>query len=384
MKLAFLTTDNRDAHRQYDQPEPWFGTAMEAVLQGFRDFPGLEVHVVSCTQQPMRAPEKLAANIYFHSLHVPKLGWLRTLYQGCVRATRKKLREIQPDIVHGQGTERDCSASAVLSGFPSVVTIHGNMAAIARQFHAPIGSFLWLQGKLENWTLRRARGVFCNSIYTEELVRAWNPRTWRVPNALRRDFFAPLPARTEKGPPVLLNIGVLSERKRQRELLELGRRLHARGCRFQLLFVGLAHPQESYSCNFLREIAAPGVEKFASFTGFQECVELIATMDRSRACVHFPSEEAFGLVVAEALARNLAFFGSRVGGPVEITQDVEGAELVDVNDWARLEERLYRWLQNDAPRPTTAAQTMSSRYHPQVIAQRHVEIYHEVLAGQAR
>ena len=48
----------------------------------------------------------------------PKIGWLRTLYQGCVRATRRKLREIQPDIVHGQGTERDCAIGAVLSGFP--------------------------------------------------------------------------------------------------------------------------------------------------------------------------------------------------------------------------------------------------------------------------
>ena len=73
--------------------------------------PDVEVHVVSCTQQPMKSPIKLAENIFFHSLLVPKIGWLRTGYQGCIRAVRKKLRAIQPDIVHGQGTERDCACS---------------------------------------------------------------------------------------------------------------------------------------------------------------------------------------------------------------------------------------------------------------------------------
>src|SRR5208282_5205162 len=114
--------------------------------------PETEVHVLGCVQQPMRSVEKLADNIWFHSLHVPKIGWLRTGYQGCIRAVRKKLKEIQPDIVHGQGTERDCAISAVFSGFPNVLTIHGNMAAIARHVRARAGSFLWLTGHIENWT----------------------------------------------------------------------------------------------------------------------------------------------------------------------------------------------------------------------------------------
>ena len=120
MKIALLTTDNRQPFKQYDKAEPFFGTAPEALLQGLATLPEVEVHVVSCIRQPVRAPEKIAPNIFFHSLVVPKIGWMRTLYQGCIRATRKKLREIQPDIVHGQGTELDCGISAVFSGFPNV------------------------------------------------------------------------------------------------------------------------------------------------------------------------------------------------------------------------------------------------------------------------
>ena len=63
-------------------------------------------------------PEKNRACYFYHSLIVPKLGWLCTGYQGFIRAPRKKIWELQPDIVHGQGTERDCALSAVFSGFP--------------------------------------------------------------------------------------------------------------------------------------------------------------------------------------------------------------------------------------------------------------------------
>ena len=122
--------------------------------------PEVEVHVVSCLQQPVHSPEKLADNIFFHCLHVPKIGWLRTGYQGCIRAVRNKLKEIRPDIVHGQGTERDCAISAVFSGFPNVITIHGNMAELARLI--PGAAVFITNGWRRGWkhfTLPRAGGV---------------------------------------------------------------------------------------------------------------------------------------------------------------------------------------------------------------------------------
>src|SRR5215468_3650643 len=89
MKVAILTTDNREHHRRYEMTRPYFGSAPEALLQGLATIPGVEVHVLSCTQRPMQSPDKIAENIWFHGLHVPKIGWLRTGYQGCIRATKK-------------------------------------------------------------------------------------------------------------------------------------------------------------------------------------------------------------------------------------------------------------------------------------------------------
>src|SRR4051812_4410744 len=189
MKLAFLTTDNREHYKDYGAQSPYFGTAPEALLQGFAGLKKLEVHVVSCTQARMTSPAQLASNIFFHSLHVSKAGWMRTLYLGCVQATRKKLREILPDIVHGQGTERDCAISAVFSGFPNVLTIHGNMRLIATVNKAPPFSFQWLAARLERFTIPRSAGIVCITHYTQQAVKSLARRTWIVPNAVDSSFF---------------------------------------------------------------------------------------------------------------------------------------------------------------------------------------------------
>jgi len=132
MKVAILTTDNREHFKDYSSPAPYFGTAPEALLQGFKEIRDVEIHVLSCIRQPVVSPPKLEANIFFHSLLVRKPGWMTTMYQGCTRAIRNCLREIGPQLVHGQGSERECAMGAVWSGFPNVVTIHGNMAELAR------------------------------------------------------------------------------------------------------------------------------------------------------------------------------------------------------------------------------------------------------------
>lgn len=379
MKVALITTDNREHYRDYTRLTPHFGAAPEALLEGFAKIPELQVHVIGCTQQPVKSPDKLADNIWFHSLYVPKMGWMRTSYQGCIRAVRRKLKVIKPDIVHGQGTERECAISAVLSRFPNVVTIHGNMAELARLFKAPMGSFGWLAAQLEHITLKRTAGVFCNSEYTEALVSPRAPKTWRVPNAIRGLFFDLPNTTAPAGKCVLINIGVISERKRQLELLDVARKLHERGLNFEIQFIGV-YSKEPCSDAFQEKLKEAEAKGYARHLGFKSLTEVIACCDAAHGLVHFPSEEAFGLVAAEAMARELKFFGSRVGGLIDISKDVPGAELFAVDDWDGLTEGIAKWIQQGHPKTAEAAKMMSARYHPRVVAQRHLEIYREVLS----
>jgi glycosyltransferase involved in cell wall biosynthesis len=378
MKIAIITTDNRQHYRTYNETVPGFGTAPEALLQGFAGMPDVEVHVVSCIQKPVKSPEKLAENIYFHSLYVPKIGWMRTSYQGCVRAVRRKLKTIQPDIVHGQGTERECAVSAVFSKLPNVLTIHGNMEELARLFKMPMGSFGWLAAQLENIALKRTKGVFCNSEYTEKLVKPRTTQTWRVPNPIRASFFKEPAQITPFKRCTIINVGVISERKRQVELLEVARRLHEQGLDFEFHFIGKADEKDPYAAKFLEQVKGAEAAGYARYLGFKTEQELINHFDQSAGLLHFPSEEAFGLVVAEGLARNLKFFGARVGGIIDVAQAPE-AELFEMEDWDGLTAGIARWIKSGFPKPAGLAAMIRAKYHPEVVARRHLEIYREVL-----
>ena len=381
MRIALLTTDGREVRKDYHTPAPHFGTAPEALMQGLALLPEVEVHVLACVRARVNAPPKLAPNIFFHSLYVPRIGWLSTGYQGCIRAVRRKLKELQPDLVHGQGTERDCAISAAFSGFPNVVTIHGNMAELARQFRERVGSYGWLAARLENFTLSRTAGVFCNSAYTEQLVRPRTRRTWRVANAVREAFFAP--AKTPPGAArcTLVNLGVIARRKRQLELLEVAHHLRQQGLDFELQFVGDVSPDENYVAAFHEKIKGMEKEGCARYVGLKTGSELVELFDRAAGMVHFSPAESFGLAVAEGLARELKLFGTSVGGVPEIAAAVPEAELFEVNDWQGLTSAIAGWIRRGFPRPHGAGEAMRARYHPKIIAQQHVEIYRKVLGG---
>jgi glycosyltransferase involved in cell wall biosynthesis len=380
MRIALLTTDNRAHHRRYDLTTPYFGPAIEALLQGLREETECEIHVISCSQKPMSSPDKLGENVWFHLLHVPKIGWLRTGYQGCIRAVRKKVRELQPDLVHGQGTERDCAISAIFSGFPNIVTIHGNMRSIANITHAPPFSYNWCAARIERYTLPRTGGVVCNSRFTEDVVHSLARRTWPVPNAVRREFFQPFPeGRSTSAKPILLNVGTIAKHKRQIELLEVAEQLHREGHAFDLQFIGAASPRDSYAAEFLSRIDSVSSKGFARHVEIKSASDLITTLDSASALIHIPSAEAFGLVVAEALARNLKFFGTNIGGIPDIAAGIEGAEIFPLEDRQGLVRAMGNWITNGCISPQTAAKTICARYHPEIIASRHMEVYRDVI-----
>ena len=379
LKIAIVVPDNRDEFRSYADLRPHFGAAPTALMDGLALLPECEVLVVCCVQRPLVAPEKIGPNIFYHTEIVPKWGWMRGGYLGCIRSIRRQLAEIRPDIVHGQGTERYCALSAAFSGFPNVVTIHGNMRAIAKLYDARIGSFNWLAARLETLALARTAGVFCNSAYTESLVRPRARKVWRVANALRPVFFEPANLVSPPVRPVILNIGVMEPRKQQVPLLRVARAWHQRRLDFDLRFVGNKCEQTAYGGEFSRALAQAEADGYARHLGTLPAASLIAAMDQASALIHFPTEESFGLVVAEALARNLKFFGAAIGGITDIASGVEGAELFASGDWSSLQEQAGQWIQAGSPRPVSAAAAMKQRYHPLIIARQHLKIYQEVL-----
>lgn len=380
MKIALLTTDNRQHDRHYEKTEPYFGTAPEALLQGFAQLKDIEVHVVSCTRQPMKSPEKLATNIYFHSLVVPKNGWMRTLYQGCIRATRRKLWEIKPDIVHGQGTEHDCAISAVFSGFPNVLTIHGNMRLIAQVNHVKPFSFNWMAARLEGFTLPRTNGVVCITNYTKRAVSDLAKRTWLLPNAVDTNFFD-IEARPEPGEaPVGMCVGQVCLRKNQNAFIRALDPLAGRR-KFKIIFLGQVE-DDDYGREFKQLVQERPWCEYAGFAGR----EALRKMFQTAGFAALPTlEDNCPMVVLEAMAAGVPVMASNVGGvPDLIRPDVTGL-FCDPTRPETFAAGLERLLADEAWARTLAKAAKieaRERFHPLIVARGHIDIYRLVLSGK--
>ena len=378
MRIALLTTDNREDYKDYGASLPYFGTAPEALLQGFALLPAVEVHVVSCAQQPVAAPEKLAANIFFHSLVVPKLGWMRTAYQGCIRAVRQKLMAIQPDIVHGQGTERDCAISAVFSGYPNVLTVHGNMRCIARVTKARMFSYWWLAARLEEFTLPRSRGVFCLTRHTQAAVSSLAKQTWVVPNAVDADFFEIDPQPRPGVPPQILCVGNVCPLKNQNALIRALDAL-AEKMAFQLVFLGRAQQGEACADEFFSLVRA---RPWCAWGGFADR-EKLRGWYRKAALLVLPSlEDNCPMAVLEAMAAGVPVVAARVGGVPDLIEDGKTGFFCEPLDGASMRRAVEKVLAAPSAALNLARQAKScarERFHPAVIARRHIEIYRDVL-----
>jgi len=374
-----------------------------------RHSPPLEIHVLSCTQQRMQSPEKLAENIWFHSLHVPKWGWLRTGYLGCILAVRKRLREIQPDLVHAQGTERDCAISAIFTPYPKLLTIHGNLRLIRKT--VKLHPFLLLQSFLEGFVVPRFDGVICITNYTKKAVEHEAKRTWVVPNAVDPAFLElgakrgvvesrqqiengkPTPTSGPRPPtsdlptpisnlpsspplPVVLVVGTVDARKNQNVFI---RALDSfvRELPFLLKFFGRCGDDE-YGKEFLSLIAERPWCHYGGMIGREELREEFA----SAAILALPShEDNCPMVVLEAQAAGIAVMASNVGGVPDLIKDGVTGLLTDPNRPETMCHAVSRLVGDKVLSETLIRNgrlQAVQRFHPRVVAADHLHIYREV------
>jgi glycosyltransferase involved in cell wall biosynthesis len=376
MKIAVITTDNREEFRKYSDPVPQFGTAPTALLEGFRKLPNCEIHVISCVQKPLPSPSMIGKNIYYHSILVGKWGWLRGVYVGCTLAVRRKLQEIQPDIVHGQGTERNCALNAVFSGFPNILTVHGNMRVIAEINAAKAFSFQWFAARLETFTLPKTKGVICITNYTRDLVKPFVRKTWLLPNAVDDWFFQIDRAPSKKKQ--ILCTGFISTRKNQNKLI---RSLDAlsKELDFELLFIGATIKDDPYSQEFQKLIST---RPWCRHLGFVDRSQLGPFL-REATLLALPSlEDNCPMVVLEAMAAGVPVVAAAVGGVPDLIKPGITGLLCDPQDETDMCNKIKTFLVDSGIADKIAKRAKVeavNRFRTEVVAQRHLDIYREVL-----
>lgn len=378
MKIAFITTDGRTISSACNATKPSFGTAPEALLAGFAMLgTEVEIHVICVSRTFLAENKKLAPNIWFHQPIVPSWGMGRSLFMGSVLKVRKLLDQIRPDIVHGQGTERDCAMAAVFSGYPNVLTIHGNMRIHATRGENRGKPYYKVASLLEGLALRRTGGVVSISTYTDDLVRQLTKHSWLLPNAADPRYFIANHQPIE--PPTVLFVGGLDERKNPVGFIKACTPLFAdSGWKFRLCGTG------AVGSTYLAELEALAAQhRWIELAGWKSRQELISEMERASLLVLPTLEDNCPMVVLEAMAVGLPVIASKVGGVPDLITEGKTGMMFDPTDPESMRSVTAKMIGSPEFRAQigqAAKKEALLRFHPKVVAEAHLEIYREVLS----
>lgn len=404
MRVGFIVVDDRFDR---DFPRPFFGSAPSALLEGFAGMQGsgairnsgtgmegVEIHVICCVKKPVPAPLKLAENIWYHQIVLPHWSFLRSAHLGPVIGVSRLLSQIQPDVIHAQGTERWCAISAALTGYPKILTIHGNLRLINRITPMEPRMYWKAQEVLETFSIPRFDGVVCITNYTRENISDLARKTWVIPNAVDGTFFALGEERFKAqdsepihnlsrilGTPPSRNILVVAHvqpRKNQNAFIDAIAPL-ATKYGFCVRFFGRISAEKNFAEQFNRRMRD---HSWCSWEGMQGRVELRDAF-RSADLLVLPSlEDNCPMSVLEAMAAGVPVIASNVGGVPELVTDGLNGLLCNPNSNDSMRECVDRILSN----PDLASNLSKNafhlaweRFHPVSIAKRHAQVYREVI-----
>ena len=358
-------------------PSPVVHNAIQGVLEGMRDRQDVECYVIYGSRLLKSISERIDGAIHYIVIPYRPVPLLRMggAYLGRVAAIYRFIRKLRPHIVHGQGTEAECGLVARYSGFPNVVTLHGNMRLIQDVLKSPAFSYPWIASKMEDHIVSSVDGVVCLSKYSENHVRSHAKATWCVINPVAADFFDV--ANQPEPEPTFLCVGDVGPRKNQNGLIEaLDQCGPDPGCK--LVFAGFIDPEAAYVQRFLDYV---NTRSWIRYEGVVDQPKLQSLLAGAYGLVLPSIEDNCPMVVLEAQAAGVPVLASRVGGVPELVVDGETGILFDPKAPESIRLAFATLLGSRQLRDKFAQAGRHNAHatsHPKMVAQKHMDIYRSI------
>ena len=386
LKVAMLVVDANDAggssNRDTTRIGPVLHPAVDNLLEGLSHRDDVQIDVLYGKQNPTPEESRQTGAIRYvpvpyKRLPVPGMGGA---YLGRAVALLREVKRRNPDVVHAQGTERESGLVAAFCGFPSVVTLHGNLSEIARTMKATPFSYFWSAAKLERWALPRVMMVHCISTHTQKSVEALAKKTWIIPNAVANDYFE-VHNRPSMSPSVICIAGI-AEWKNQLTLVEACDRLHDEFPDTKVDFFGACNTTSPYGKSFIDSLTA---RPWCHFHGQSSKKTMLEAMETATCSVLPSLMENCPVSILESMAAGVVVLGANVGGIPDLIESKRTGLLFDPHDNQELGNLLvtiHRDRENMALFARAGRADAAKRFSIQAVTEAHIEMYRSLLISK--
>jgi glycosyltransferase involved in cell wall biosynthesis len=345
----------------------------------------VELHVVASVREPPAVEVELDGYVV-HYVARPPLPRLLTCYPYDVPRLVRRIRRLEPDIVHGQGQTRH-GLAAVRCGLPHVVTPHGVLFVESRLLRTSPAGYLksWLLDGQERDLFRRARDIILISRYLESVYGALlrGKQLHFVENPVDEAFFG---LRRDPDPHELLFVGGVMARKRVHLLVRALAHVRRQEPRARLRIVGPWLEGEELE-RVRRAVAEHSLEDAVELTGPVAQEAILEAYARAGALVLASREETAPQAIAQALASGVPVVAVAAGGVPFMVRDGETALLVREPRPEAIAAAILRLWREPGLRERLVEEgrrQARERFLASAVAERTVAVYRDVIARSGR
>lgn len=365
---------------------PWITNGARALVETGE----IDLHVVTYHKRLRRDQRFVENGVTFHVIRTPLSRVPRgaVLYQLDRRPFLRALRTIQPDLIHGHGTENIFSYIAVTAGLPNVISMQAVMAELVRTYTS--FSRTWCEHSIvrhiEAYTLRRAHRVFIEAPFVEPLIRRINPDldVHVAGNIVSPPFFA---VRRAERPPQrkIMFVGTLRRSKGVEEIVRAFHEVAASDPALVLHLVGqgdAGYVQSRLTPLIESDAAARRITMRGHLTAQEIAAEYV-----DAAMVVLPTHyDTSPNVITEAMVAGVPVVASAVGGLPYMLDGGESGQLVAAGDAHAVAEAIRFNLHNPeaaVARAGHARVVARHRYGAELFVSRMLDCYRSLSRGGA-
>jgi glycosyltransferase involved in cell wall biosynthesis len=292
---------------------------------------------------------------------------------------RREIRRIQPDLVHGHGTESTHALAAIGSELPCLISIQG----IITEYFKTNPTFRFrLVRHYECRAVRRANYFTCRTDFDTQFVRSVNPQAliFHIHEAMHPVYFQNHWQPREED--TIVYVGSLEDRKGLPTLLEAMRRIVQQRPAATLTVIG-GGPVALYQ----KRCAELDISRSVTFAGFQSPAAIARFHTASQVFV-LPSEnENSPNALAEAMISGMPVIATRVGGIPSLLEHGQSGLLIEPRSPEQLAEAVIHLLESPELRQRLGARAQTvarDRHQPEKVAAETLQAYRRILAETGR
>ena len=355
------------------------------LLRGLREIDQRDVHILVSTNEVNSVQVEDGPLGILHRVPCPRGSGSPTFFLWRRHLLLKELAKIQPDIVHGQGTEAECALTAVTSPFPHVITFHGIMARVHQVTPPPFFSLNHVPRWTEKFVVSKAQNVISISQDVDDFLRERKSpaRSFRIPNAMAPCFFEVTAQPRPSGQYTLLYVGAIQPRKGLLYLVEALARLRDSLPESITLRV-IGAPSENYKPTVMQRAVELKVDGQIEWLGVQGERVVAQELSRSDLLVLPSFWENMPMCIGESLSAGVPVVSTRVAGIPNWVDHGKTGLLVKPGDSAELAEAVGRLLPDKALRRAMGEAGRAkalAEYAPRAVAEKTLAVY-ETICGK--